>query len=61
MNRPRPYVVTSGRETPEEPFSGVYWTHEDEHGDLVVHGPYRNRRAAEDAIDQWMFDQGEAL
>jgi hypothetical protein len=51
--------VSSGSETPEEPSSGIYWTHEDDEGDTVFHGPYRNKWDAEEAIDQWMFDQGE--
>lgn len=59
MKRPRTYSVLFGNETPEEPSSGIYWTHEDDNGDTVLHGPYRNKWDAEEAIDQWMFDQGE--
>lgn len=59
MKRPRTYSVPSGSETPEEPSSGIYWTHEDDDGDPVFHGPYRNKWDAEEAIDQWMFNQGE--
>ena len=61
MKRPRPYHVAAGNETPEESSSGIYWTHEDDDGDAVFHGPYRTKWDAEEAIDRWMFDQGEEL
>jgi hypothetical protein len=59
MRRPRTYSVTAGNETPEEPSSGIYWTHEDDEGETVFHGPYRNKWDAEESIDQWQFNQGE--
>lgn len=59
MKRPRTYTVFPGNETPEEPRSGIYWTSEDEDGNDVFHGPYRLRSDAEEAIDEWMFEQGE--
>lgn len=59
MRRPRTYMVFSGHETPDEPTSGIYWSSEDEDGDAVIHGPYSRKMDAEEAIDRWMFDQGE--
>jgi hypothetical protein len=56
--RPRTYRVLPGNETPEEPSSGIYWTHEDDDGERVFHGPYRYKWDAEMAIDQWQFSQG---
>lgn len=57
MNRPKPYSVPSGNETPEEPSSGVYWTHDDSDGRPVFHGPYRNKWDANEAITEWMGEQ----
>jgi hypothetical protein len=54
--RPKPYSVPSGGETPEEPWSGIYWTHEDDNGAPVFHGPYRDRWDANEAIDQWISE-----
>jgi hypothetical protein len=59
MKRPRTYKVFPGNETPEEPSSGIYWTSEDDDGDTVFHGPYSRKHEAEEAIDDWMFRQGE--
>jgi hypothetical protein len=57
MNRPRPYSVPSGSETPEEPSSGIYWTHDDSDGRPVFHGPYRDKWDANQAITEWMREQ----
>lgn len=59
MQRPRTYKVFPGSETPDEPSSGIYWTHEDDNGDPVFHGPYRHKYDAEEDIDHWLFNQGE--
>lgn len=57
MNRPKPYSVPSGSETPEEPFSGIYWAHDDDEGERAIHGPYRTKWDAEDAITEWVRQQ----
>jgi len=59
MKRPRTYTVFPGSETPEEPSSGIYWTSEDDAGDTMFYGPYSRKWEAEEAIDRWMFLQGE--
>jgi hypothetical protein len=59
VRRPRIYTVFPGNETPEERESGIYWTSEDDDGNTKYHGPYRRKPDAEEAIDRWMFDQGE--
>lgn len=60
MNRPRPYYVASRDDTtPDEPRIGWYWSFEDDEGEHI-RGEYGSRREAEDAIDNFMFQHGEA-
>jgi hypothetical protein len=59
MQRPNPYVVLNGNTTPDEPHRGWYFSTENDHGDMDIHGPFSTRMDAEQAIDDAMFNAGE--
>lgn len=48
-----PYRVRADETTPDEPHSGWYFTDEADE----IHGPFRDRDAAEEAIDDHKYQQ----